>query len=231
MYCFQLLAYLWRYALTYGTYSTCYVPQIYSLPKYQRLIDIIMKRSENTNKTRAMSDDARPVGLGIYLEGGPRWSGDSNNHHNSSGSHKTEIPPKEAYEDKLSRYRKFFDNGPLMRCLDKDEDEQQAREVLFNTLLKDVQQNRLDNYGYRGVIQIRSFWEDVRKQLRVDEYEEASPRSHGRSKPALKPVEEREQRRSMDSAAPPLGAPLYRSIDGVGHRPPKLAFLPHTQPR
>ena len=94
-----------------------------------------------------------------------------------------------------------------MRCLDKDEDGQETREVLFNTLLTDVQQNRLDNHNYRGVIQIRSFWEDVRRQLRVDDEEEASPRSDGRSNFALKSNNKRMQRRSMGSAAPPLDAP------------------------
>jgi hypothetical protein len=69
-----------------------------------------------------------------------------------------------------------------MRCLDKEDDEQQGRDVLFNTLLMDVQQNPLDNKNYRGVVQIRSFWQDVRKQLRVDE-EDGSPRADKSSSP------------------------------------------------
>ena len=69
-----------------------------------------------------------------------------------------------------------------MRCLDKEHDEQQGRDVLFNTLLMDVQQNPLDNKNYRGVVQIRSFWQDVRKQLRVNE-EDGSPRADKSSSP------------------------------------------------
>jgi hypothetical protein len=141
-----------------------------------------MEQSNNTNSTQGKGNNEKPIGLGIFLEGVSRWSGDSRNSHNSSRSHKTETPAKETYEDKLSRYRKFFDSGPLMRCLDKEDDEQQGRDVLFNTLLMDVQQNPLDNKNYRGVVQIRSFWQDVRKQLRVDE-EDGSPRADKSSSP------------------------------------------------
>jgi hypothetical protein len=66
-----------------------------------------------------------------------------------------------------------------MRCLDTEEDKERARDMLFNTLLTDVKQNPSDDKSYRGVVHIRTFWEEVRKQLMIDEDDSSSPRSNG----------------------------------------------------
>jgi hypothetical protein len=80
-------------------------------------------------------------------------------------------PPDEIYEEKLSRYKAFFADVPLlMRCLDTEDDRRFIPDLLFNTLLKDVHISRVEE-EYRGVAQIRSFWDDVRKQLRFDDSE------------------------------------------------------------
>jgi hypothetical protein len=80
-------------------------------------------------------------------------------------------PPDELYEEKLSRYKAFFADVPLlMRCLDTEDDKRFIPDLLFNTLLKDVHISRVEE-EYRGVAQIRSFWDDVRKQLRFDDSE------------------------------------------------------------
>jgi hypothetical protein len=142
----------------------------------------IMGNQRNKKTTQALtSKEERSIGLGIYIEGGPRGSSGSNsNSTNSSAStHKPETAAHETYEEKLSRYQKFFDNGPLMRCLDTEEDKERARDMLFNTLLTDVKQNPSDDKSYRGVVQIRTFWEEVRKQLMIDEDDSSSPRSNG----------------------------------------------------
>lgn len=142
-----------------------------------------MRKQRNKKTTQApTSKEERAIGLGIYIEGDPRGSSGSNSTNSTNSlarGHKTEPVVHETYEEKLSRNQKFFDNGPLMRCLDTEEDKQRACDMLFNTLLTDVKQNPSDDKSYRGVVQIRAFWEEVRKQLRVDEDDGSSPRSNG----------------------------------------------------
>jgi hypothetical protein len=140
----------------------------------------------NMTATQQAGGEKAPIGLGIYFADVSSWSSNSSSDgsdHSDHSNHsiKTESSERDTYEEKLSRYRKFFDNGPLMRCLDKD-DKQPATDLLFNALLTDVQQNQLNDENYRGVVQIRSFWDDVRKQLRsedeawVDFWPEGYPR-------------------------------------------------------
>lgn len=136
-----------------------------------------MRQSNNSDTRQATNDNKKAIGLGIYFEGVPQRTNASNNNDTTSAFHNIQPTPNETYQERFLRNRNFFENGPLMRCLDKDEDKQRGRDILFNTLLTDVQQNPLDNQSYRGVVQIRSFWEDVRKQLRIDDGEISSPRS------------------------------------------------------
>ncbi|TAQ83897.1 hypothetical protein B7494_g7777 [Chlorociboria aeruginascens] len=68
------------------------------------------------------------------------------------------------YEETLKRYRDFFNNRPLMRCLDTNKD-QLPSETLYEKLLEEVKQG-LDNT--RGQLQVRAFWDDVRLKLRID---------------------------------------------------------------
>lgn len=84
----------------------------------------------------------------------------------------TEFDDQESYEEKFERYRYFFDNRPLMRCLDVDEDQFLA-DLLFERLLREVQLPSLpfeeSSKDPRDEVQIRTFWDGVRKQLHVDE--------------------------------------------------------------
>lgn len=137
-----------------------------------------MGRQTDSDTPDGTSEGGKLVGLGIYLEGNIRW-GEGNCSHNPKCTCSIQRPGNETYGEKLARYREFFDNGPLMRCLDQEEDKKLARDVLFNTLLTDVQQRPLNNKNYRGVVQIRSFWEDVRKQLRIEDEEGCTSRTDG----------------------------------------------------
>ena len=76
----------------------------------------------------------------------------------------------ESYEETLERHRKFFDDRPLMRCLDADE-EQLMADLLYERLLNEVKQDAIEILAsdYRGELQVRAFWANVRKQLQIDE--------------------------------------------------------------
>lgn len=124
----------------------------------------------NSSTSRPEAETEKPVGLGIYFGNGTQFNYDSRLSFQSSHNHLKEPLPQEKYEDKLSRHKKFFEDGALMGCLDKHKDAP-SRDVLFNTLLTDVQQKQDNNPGYRGIIKVRSFWEDVRKQLSTDDEE------------------------------------------------------------
>lgn len=140
-----------------------------------------MRQSSKSNKRQDSNDDRKPIGLGIYLERESKWSNIRNNNYTTSIFPNIQSTHTETYQESLSQHRRLFDDGPLMRCLDKGEDEQRARDALFNTLLTDVQQDALDNQSYRGVVQIRSFWEDVRKHLRIEDGDISTPRRDDRS--------------------------------------------------
>ena len=85
----------------------------------------------------------------------------------------TESKGQGTYEEKLERYRHFFDNRPLMECLNTDEDKLLA-DQLFERLLREVQQQPClpleeSTQNSRGELQVRAFWDNVRMQLQIDE--------------------------------------------------------------
>ncbi|KAF4629670.1 hypothetical protein G7Y89_g8474 [Cudoniella acicularis] len=80
---------------------------------------------------------------------------------------------KEPLEEKLQRNREFFDNRPLMRCLDDYDKYQIIGDLLFDRLLEEVQVkvDEIADSKYRGEIKIREFWGNVRSQLNIDDEE------------------------------------------------------------
>ena len=125
-------------------------------------LHINMRKSENAT-SYLHTEERGSTGLGILIPEGIKWS--------RSPSTIFTPPAPATYEQRLSRCRAFFsDAPPLMRCLDTEDDREFIPDMLFNTLFSDVQR-RSDGESYRGVAQIRSFWDDVREQLRVDDEE------------------------------------------------------------
>lgn len=77
---------------------------------------------------------------------------------------------QESVSEQLERHRQFFDNRPLMRCLDKREDESFA-EILYKRLLKETKDFAIYDIpkGYRAYSQVRSYWADIRANLKIRE--------------------------------------------------------------
>jgi len=73
----------------------------------------------------------------------------------------------ETHDERLSRFIAFFNNGPLMRCLDTEDD--RAMDVFYERLLAEVREQNPTKNGFRGVLEVTSFWEDIRRQLKLDE--------------------------------------------------------------
>jgi len=77
----------------------------------------------------------------------------------------------ETDEERLTRWQQYFDNGPLMRCLDTEDDQKLLADLLYEQLLSEVKQKSpaKGDKNYKGVVQTRAFWEHVRMQLRMDD--------------------------------------------------------------
>lgn len=92
----------------------------------------------------------------------------------SADSVRTYFPDSFPYETRLAlaQWIDFYSTEPLMRCLDTAEEKQYYDGLLFESLLSDVKEPipavRID-VGYRGVVQIRHFWENMRAQLSFEE--------------------------------------------------------------
>lgn len=85
----------------------------------------------------------------------------------------------ETSEEKLQRYRRFFQGVPLMRCLKECEDEYQGLQdtLLFDKLYNEVQYGLADTWPskYRTQEFVRAYWDDVREQLNIDDSELYDP--------------------------------------------------------
>jgi hypothetical protein len=94
----------------------------------------------------------------------------------STRSLETEAPDHETYKERLARHQAFFATCPLMRCLDTEEEKEDLADLLFENLLTEVKEPSPVKHkplSYRGIIQIRAFWEGVRRQLGfIDDEEE-----------------------------------------------------------
>lgn len=81
----------------------------------------------------------------------------------------TNLERLQPYEERLARHTAFFSSRPLMRCLDTDDDEIIGI-MLFDRLLDEVRQSaNAEHSTYRGELQVRAFWDNVRLYLRDDE--------------------------------------------------------------
>jgi hypothetical protein len=98
-----------------------------------------------------------------------RWSSTTDSSSYYSDHDTDQFDPEESHDQRLERYRNFFNTKPLMRCLDTGEDQLLA-DLLFESLLRELQRPGLPfDPNFRGEIQIITFWDDVRMQLRFDE--------------------------------------------------------------
>jgi hypothetical protein len=73
-----------------------------------------------------------------------------------------------SYEERVAEWIDFYSTSPLMRCLDTASERQYYEGLLFESLLSDVKEPipaTRRSRNYRGVVQIREFWENVRKEL------------------------------------------------------------------
>ena len=112
--------------------------------------------------------------IGDYQEVS-RWSSTTEDSISQYSEPETETESKdqESYEEKLEQYRHFFHSRPLMGCLNMDEDKLLA-DQLFERLLREVQQQPYfpfeeSTQNFRGELQVRAFWDNVRMQLQIDE--------------------------------------------------------------
>ncbi|RDL38943.1 uncharacterized protein BP5553_03283 [Venustampulla echinocandica] len=80
---------------------------------------------------------------------------------------------EETGEERLERWKQFFNHRPLMRCLDDGDGDELLAELLFNRLYEEVRVKAIGMGGskYRGELQARAFWDNVRGQLRVNDDE------------------------------------------------------------
>lgn len=108
-----------------------------------------------------------------------RWSlatTTGSSEYSSTSSLEAEEQAHRTYEEKLTSWKEFFDNGPLVRCLDTAKDRELFQDLLFDTLLSEVKEPgplKSTFPRYRGVVQIRGFWDAVREKLRfIDDDEE-----------------------------------------------------------
>lgn len=63
----------------------------------------------------------------------------------------------------LRYYQEFFNNRPLMRCLDTSDEEDLANNM-YSRLLEETKHPE----SFRGELEVRQFWNNVRAQLRED---------------------------------------------------------------
>ena len=92
---------------------------------------------------------------------------------NFNGSADSENP--ESPGERFDRWRRFFDNRPLMKCLDTDYDEY-LDNVILNRLHDEIQRNAVDNQDSNHREQPnRAFWDDMRKK--IDDENLESPNS------------------------------------------------------
>jgi hypothetical protein len=97
-----------------------------------------------------------------------RWSSSTDNNLKYRSEATSEADTDDENNDeKLERHKRFFNNRPLMKCLDTDDD-QVLGDLLFERLLKEVE-CEVARKNYRGELQVRAFWDNLRMQLRDSE--------------------------------------------------------------
>ncbi|KAE9375188.1 hypothetical protein N431DRAFT_436702 [Stipitochalara longipes BDJ] len=90
-------------------------------------------------------------------------NGASDNKSDSSDEPDSPFNPTETLEQRLERWQKFYMEKSMELYLDKDDYEEFLDEMLFDRLYE------ASSLNYRGQEQVRSFWDEVRNQLRNEE--------------------------------------------------------------
>ena len=138
-----------QYSLS--NYSACVTPLSLKVVEISHWSDTTESTSNSdTTHSQSNSDEhsdsssvERPIGLGIFQN-------------------------LETDEMKLERWKNYYDNQPLMRSLDTDEEEL-LQNLLFERLIAEIESNipGMDALcpEYRGEWKIREFWDDVRAEL------------------------------------------------------------------
>ena len=135
----------------------------------QRRWDYLKQNSLNMNLDRGMEDTRQTLDLrrssSVYRK-------------NEFDDQTAELCLKESedletYEEKFDRWKYFFNEKPLMRCLDKGDEDHLMGELLFERLKKEVQQAAEDvaHRRFRGEFQSRAWWDNIRIDLKVPDEE------------------------------------------------------------
>jgi hypothetical protein len=92
-------------------------------------------------------------------------------HSRDSNDPEPDFDFNETTEERLERWRQFYSERPLEWYFKKDDLDEFLDNMLFERLYSEVQYtvSEMGPSKYRGQEQIRSFWDDVRKQLRDKE--------------------------------------------------------------
>lgn len=129
-------------------------------------------RASTWQHSRSTTNTSETLGNGLYFDEQDRqWYKTTTDDLSIQPLSVKELD-NETYEEKLSKWRQYFDDGPLMRCLDTPEEREAFNDLLFESLLRDVKEPsplkpNPQSAGYRGVVGIRAFWDDIRRDLNV----------------------------------------------------------------
>ena len=138
------------------------------------------RRSRSNSKAEGDSDQGSPIDHEIA-----RWSRYTPTAYSPTSypsPSSSQYSPQSHYsfssvsnEARLSHWSAFFSTESLMRCLDTAEENQCYDGLLFESLLSEVKEPlpaETIHERYRGVVQIRAFWNNVRWQLSFVEDDE-----------------------------------------------------------
>ncbi|CAG8976673.1 hypothetical protein HYALB_00012066 [Hymenoscyphus albidus] len=86
---------------------------------------------------------------------------------------------QESYEERLERWKAFFKQQPLGRCLDAGEEDALMGELLYERLLEEVRDlyqvgtdvSNVKVLGDRTELSTRAFWTRIRNELWIDDDE------------------------------------------------------------
>ncbi|KAA8565113.1 hypothetical protein EYC84_010862 [Monilinia fructicola] len=110
------------------------------------------------------------------------------------------------YERLVQKNRDFFVTGPLMRCLDGDkyvDDERENENFLIRMQEEFLRVPRGRRSHYRGEIQIRAFWDNVRLLIKTDQEdgEEDNEEAYAQVNEKVKEMANKEPDEDVDEEA------------------------------
>lgn len=144
----------------YGTHRH----QISPSPNASKWSSSSSTSSMENNVSDDASNDTNASGMSNTDEATRSRDGDSNNP-------APDFDFNETIEERLERWRQFYSERPREWYFEKDDFDEFLDNVLFERLYNEVHYtvHETGPSKYRGQEQIRSFWDNVRKQLRDEE--------------------------------------------------------------